>query len=81
MRNRTGSRAGWTIAALTAVSALAGCAELQKIRVAPLGTANSSSYRSMLADFNPLAFQHRSSKLDLLQAPEDRGRRVFWYHY
>jgi hypothetical protein len=81
MRNRTGSRVARVIAVLTTVSALAGCAELQNIRVAPLGTANSSSYRSMLADFNPNPFQHRSSKLDLLQAPEDRGRRLFWYHY
>ena len=81
MQAPLGIRARRFSAALGIALALQGCAQLQNIRVAPLRPANSSEYRSMLADFNPLAFQHRSSAYDMLQAPEDRGRRSFWYHY
>ena len=80
MRIRSGRRALPIAIALTALSGLGGCAELQKIRVAPLGTENSSAYRSMLADYDPLRSHHRSQSI-LLQAPEDRGRKLFWYHY
>jgi hypothetical protein len=82
MRDDTGMRVTRAIAALGAALSLQGCAQLQNIRVAPLRTENSSSYRSMLAEFNPLPYQHRSaSDGALLRAPEDRGRRPFWYHY
>jgi hypothetical protein len=59
---------------------LQGCESLQMIRVAPLGHENSSSNRSMLSQFNPLPFQHRSVDDGyLLRSPEDRGTGALWY--
>ena len=73
-------RPGRLVALLAPVALLQGCAELQKLRVAPLATENSSAHRSMLAQFSPLPWAHReASDGALLRAPEDRDGGVLWY--
>jgi hypothetical protein len=59
---------------------LQGCESLQMVRVSPLGHQNSNSNRSMLSQFNPLPFQHRSvDDGALLRDPQDRGGGGLWY--
>jgi type IV pilus biogenesis protein CpaD/CtpE len=62
-----------------AAALLQGCDSLQQIRVSPLPQESSSANRSMLSQFNPLPFQHRSVDDGmLLRAPENRGRGLFF---
>jgi hypothetical protein len=70
---------GRAVALAAAGVLLQGCESLQNIRVSPLPTENSSSSRSMLSQFNPLLFQHRSVDDGvLLRAPENRERGLFF---
>jgi len=73
---------GRLLAALCVMGSLQACSSLSSIRVGMLPTENSSSQRSMLSLYNPLAFQHRSqSEGSLLRMPEDRNPRYRYLGY
>jgi hypothetical protein len=79
MPKTIGSARGRAVALAAVTVLLQGCESLQNIRVSPLPTENSSSSRSMLSQFNPLPFQHRSVDDGvLLRAAENRGRGLFF---
>jgi hypothetical protein len=76
MRSRTAS----LVVAVSSLALLGGCAQLQNVRVSTLPSENSSSHRSMLAQFTPLPWAHHESyEGALLRAPEDRGGGGLWY--
>jgi hypothetical protein len=70
------------VAAVCVAASLQACASLSSVRVGMLQTENSSSQRSMLSLYNPLATQHRSLNQGmLLRAPEDRNPRYRYLGY